>query len=157
MWLWNVKPYISFDVGYRVEDFHAFENDEEFYRVAEKLATHALEKVKSYRTLFQTICHVSDYYRQNIPTSFWPCFNASMAHGLAGRSEIGGRLLATCIEATDDDREWVKETQSDAKNLLAIIEDKERFRDMLTGRVKEARRLQKLCPLEIDFNSILPD
>jgi hypothetical protein len=39
MWLWNVKPYKSFDVGYRVETFYAFENGEQFNGVAERLAT----------------------------------------------------------------------------------------------------------------------
>lgn len=157
MWLWNVKPYLSFDVGYRIDKFYAFGNNEQFNPVAEKLATRALEKVKVYRRLFQTIRHVSDYYTENIPKSFWPRFNASIAHCLAGQIKVGRRLLSTCAEKRDDDRDWVKEAQSDAESLLAIMEDGERFRDVITGRVQEARRLRKLPPLEVNFNSRFPD
>jgi hypothetical protein len=157
MWLWNVKPDISFDVGYRIDEFETFENDEQFELVAEKLASHALEEVRRYRRLFQTIRHVSDYYRKNIPKSFWPSFNASIAHCLAGRTEIGRRLLASCTESAENDPKWTKEARSDAQSLLAIVGDEAQFRDVLVDRVQGARRLHKLSPVEISFSSRVPE
>jgi hypothetical protein len=64
MWLWNTKQHISFDVGYRVNGFLPFENEEQFGPVADKLAVSALERVEEYRTLFRCIHDVSDYYFQ---------------------------------------------------------------------------------------------
>jgi len=153
MWLW-IKSYVSFDVGYRVEEFQAFENEEQFTRVAERLATAALEKVRDYRRLFPTICHVSDYYMLNVPQSFWPCLNASIAPALAGRREDSARSLSTCLEGVDDDPAWLTKARLDARNLLAIIQDQERFRDSISSRVMEARRLQRLPTVtEIDFKA----
>ena len=89
MWLWNMKQHISFDVGYRVNGFFPYENEEQFGPAADKLAAGALEKVGEYRGIFRSIHDVSNYYFENAPKSFWPCFPAAIAHSLAGRAEAG--------------------------------------------------------------------
>jgi hypothetical protein len=87
MWLWNVKPYISFDEGSRVEGFAPFESIEQFKPIAEHLVERAMESVIHYRKLFPTVWSVSDFYLQKCPPAGWPSFNAAVAHGLSGRIE----------------------------------------------------------------------
>jgi hypothetical protein len=70
MWLWNTKQHVTLDVGYRVNGFFPFENEEQFGPVADRLAAGALEKVGEYRRLFRSIHDVSNYYFVNAPRRF---------------------------------------------------------------------------------------
>ncbi len=82
-WLWNVEDWLSFDEGYRVENFQAFKEENEFKLVAEKLAFSAAERVMHYRNLFPSVEKISDYYLKIPPVnSFWPVYNAAIAHAL---------------------------------------------------------------------------
>jgi len=154
-WLWNVKPYISFDQGNRVEKFFSFESEEQFRPVAEKLALRAAEEVMQYRSLFPTVRSVSDYYIENAPLAGWPSFNAAIAHGLSGRMEKAARLLNCWDDAADNDPEWLKDARSDSIGLSTIVADRERFQREISARVRKTREIQKL-PLitEVDFGTL---
>src|SRR5262249_20811083 len=41
MWLWDVKNYVSFDEGYRVESFAEYQDDDQFRQAATDLANRA--------------------------------------------------------------------------------------------------------------------
>jgi hypothetical protein len=154
MWLWNMKENLSFDVGYRVDRFLPFENEEQFGPVAEKLALAALEKVGEYRRLFRSVHDVSNYYFENTPSSFWPCFDAAIAHSLAGRPEASTRVLANCLEDTHDDPTWLKEARSEARSLVASVGDVHRIRDIISGRVMNTRAQHHLPPVaQINFDA----
>lgn len=156
MWLWNIKQHISFDVGYRVDGFLPFENVEQFGPVAERLAIAALEKVGEYRRLFRSVHDASDYYFENTPKSFWPCFDAAIAHSLAGRVEASTRVLADCLAGSDDDPIWLKEARSDARSLVASVGDVYRIRDVISDRVMKTRAQQDLPPLaQINFDATI--
>jgi len=156
MWLWNVKQHISFDVGYRVDGFLPFENEEQFGPVAERLAIAALEKVGEYRRLFRSVHQASDYYLENTPKSFWPCFDAAIAHSLAGRAEASTPLLADCLDSTDDDPMWLKEARSDARRLLGSVDDVHRIRAVISDRVMKTRAHHHLAPFaKIDFDTTI--
>src|SRR5215469_1402855 len=45
MWLWNVKGHLSFDMGYRVNEFHPFESEQQFGPVAQRLVEQARDEV----------------------------------------------------------------------------------------------------------------
>ena len=154
MWLWNTKQQLSFDVGHRVNGFFAFENEKQFGPVADRLAVGALEKVGEYRRLFRSIHNVSNYYFENAPKNFWPCFDAAIAHSLAGQAEASRRVLATCLDGTDDDPMWLKEARSDAQSLVASVGDVQRMRDIISDRVMKTRSQQHLPPItEINFDA----
>jgi hypothetical protein len=154
MWLWKTKQHISFDVGYRVDGFFPFENQEQFEPIADKLAVRALEKVEEYRRLFRSIHDVSDYYLENVPRGFWPCFDAAIAHSLAGRVEASTRILITCLEGTDDDPAWLKEARSDAQTLIASVGDAQRIRNIISARIRETRRQHRLPPIaKVNFDA----
>ena len=152
MWLWDVKPHISFDEGSRIEPFAGFESEEQFRPIAANMVQKAVERVNHYRSQFPTIHAVSDYYIQHVPTGLWPMFNAGIAHGLSGRADVGNRLLRRCADGTAEDAEWAREVRSDAKQIAMLIEDKGRFRRLVSQRVRETRELQKLPSRpEVDF------
>lgn len=154
MWLWNTKWHISFDVGYRVNGFSAFESEKQFGPVADRLAVGALEKVEEYRRRFRSIHDVSNYYFENAPKGFWPCFDAAIAHSLAGRAEAGTRMLAACLDGADDDPLWLKEARSDARSLVASVRDAQGIRDIISDRITKTRAHQHLPPIaEINFEA----
>ena len=62
MWLWQVKSYLSFDVGHRVESFVQFHNEEQFRGEAEKLVRTAAEEVTRYRERFPDVAAVARFY-----------------------------------------------------------------------------------------------
>jgi hypothetical protein len=153
MWLWNIKQHISFDVGFRLNEFVPFESEEQFKPVADRLAVGALEKVEGYRRLFRSIHDVSNYYFENAPQGFWPCFDAAIAHSLAGRAEASTRILSACLHGTDDDAMWLKEARSDARTLIASIGDAQQMRDIVSDRVMKTRTQLHLPPItEINFD-----
>lgn len=154
MWLWHIKKHISFDVGYRLNGFFPYENEKQFGPVADRLAVGALDKVMEYRRLFRSVHDVSNYYFENAPKGFWPCFDAAIAHSLAGQAEASTRVLATCLDGTDDDPMWLKEARSDARRLVACVGDVQRMREIISNRVKKTRAQQHLHPLtEINFEA----
>jgi hypothetical protein len=156
MWLWHTKGYISFDVGHRVNGFHRFENEQQFGLVADSLALGALEKVEHYRRLFRSVHDVSNYYMENAPKVFWPCFDAAIAHSLAGRGEASTRVLASCLDGTDDDPTWLKEARADARGLFASVGDAQRLREIISDRVLKTRAQQHLPPITgINFDASL--
>lgn len=154
MWLWKIKDHISFDVGHRVDDFIRYENEEQFGHAATKLATDASEKVGEYRRMFRSIHDVSDFYVENAPKGFWPCFDAAIAHSLAGRTEASTRVLSPCLDDTNDDPQWLKEARSDARSLAASVGDVCRMQETISSRVVETRALL-LLPIiaRIDFEA----
>ncbi len=86
-WLWGVKDYLSFDEGYRVEGFSAFQDIGQFSSVADQLAHRAAGEVNRYRAMFPNVHAVARYYSQSLPTTFWPSFNTAVACALAGAVE----------------------------------------------------------------------
>ena len=149
MWLWRVKPYFSFDV---FQGFHKFSSGLQFGDVAEQLATSAREKVIDYRRHFPTIRQVSDYYAENAPTMFWSYFNAAVAHLLSGRLELGSNFMSKCLPSKRDDLRWLIEARQDANMLASMMDQPEKFRGAIDGRVRETRRLLNLSQLpQVDF------
>jgi hypothetical protein len=149
MWLWNVKSYLSFDEGYRVDKFHRFESASELTAVAEQVSQRAADEVLRYQSLFPSIRAVSDYYlRHPPPDSFWPEFNAAIAHVLSGRDKVGAALLSRKIGKMNTSIEWQKNAALDAELLLAEIPFPDRFKERIEDRILQSRKLHNLQPAE---------
>jgi hypothetical protein len=152
MWLWNVTGHLSFDMGYRVNEFHPFESEQQFGPVAQRLVEQARDEVAGYRERFRTVVQLSDYYIRNPSDDFWPCLNAAIAHTMSVRTEMGSRLLSRCVTAEEDDPAWLSEARQVAKTMTSPSGDQVRFREFISERVRETRHLHKLPRLDrIDF------
>jgi len=144
MWLWNVKSYISFDEGGRVAELSVFHDEEKFRHIADDLARKAAKEILRYRSLFPNVRGVSEYYKQNNPTAFWPSFHAGVACALSGEAEKSQWFFERVIETTEDDRDWVNEARLDARNLSVLAPDREKFQLFIAERVRQTRELLKL-------------
>jgi hypothetical protein len=148
MWLWQVKQHISFDEGYRVENFSQFQTEEQFQAVAKSQAERAAKEVLRYRTLFPSVHDVCAYYSRHRPEGFWPTFHAAVSFALAGKSDKARRLFKGIINSRNDDRDRVLRAQAEAGRLHAIAENTGHFREVIAETIHRTRDLQKLPRLE---------
>ena len=147
MWLWQETTHLRFDEGYRVENFVAFENTDQFVTAAEKLAKRAAAEVERYRTLFATVSDVASYYMKRVSTSeppeFWRNFHAGVACGVVGRRADSGRFFEQVLR-DQEDLDWIKAAQAEASVLISALDDADRFQQIVWEKVTRTRELLKL-------------
>jgi hypothetical protein len=156
-WLWNVKDYLSFDYGHRVNfDFAGtrggqyieYESDEQFEPLARKLAMLAADQLRHYRDLFETIRSTADELRQG--ERAW--LDAGIALGLAGEDAATLEMLRLHISQfeSDQQKEWRTQVDVDrferAQLLSALAPDHSAFCDHIRDDITAARSLLKLEP-----------
>jgi hypothetical protein len=147
-----VKEFVSFDVGYRVEAYSEFHGEKQFQLAAEHLAERAAQEINRYRSSFPSVNAVCSYYLRHRPGDFWPSFDAAIACALAGRVDDARRFFDEVAEPDGDDRGWVVAAQRDARELSAWAEDPKQFREIIAGRVRRTRQIQKLPSISrLDF------
>lgn len=142
MWLWDVKNYISFDEGYRVESFVDFRDEDQFEQAARELAGHAAEEVTRYRALFPNIAQTCEYYLQQDLTRGWPCYHAAIACALAKKDDAARSMFQRFAEPKDNNS-FVAAAQDESKQL-ALLVGTDKFRDIIADKVRETREIQKL-------------
>lgn len=150
MWLWQEKDYFSFDEGDRVGDLHPFENPDQFQEVATTMAAQAATNVERYRSMFQTVRQVADYYIERKPTNFWKSFNAAVACGVVGKISDADRFFAQVLQVNED-VEWIKAAQTKATYWMSIVHDTEPFRQTVHDTVIRTRKMLKLPEKAVSF------
>lgn len=154
-WLWHVKNYISFDEGkVREMPLQRFHYEQQFADVAGVLARTAKERVLHYRSLFNSIRAVSDFYldAEEAPVG-WRAFNAAVAHGICGRTDAALDLFLAFASTLNTSVEWSRKASEDTKELMSVVRDPNQFRRLIGERVAHTRELQKLSAVEIDFGT----
>ena len=147
MWLWQEINDLRFDEGYRVEKFVAFENSDQFETAAENFSKRAAAEVERYRSLFATVLDVANYYMKRIPTptpgAFWPNFHAAVACGAVGLGSDSRRFFEQVL-SNREDLDWIKAAQTEAAALISVLDDTDRFRQIVWEKVTRTRELLKL-------------
>ena len=127
-----------------------FESSDQFRVVATTLAAQAAAEVERYRSMFQTVREVSDYYLDRKPTNFWPSFHAAVACGVVGRALEANRFFAQVLHVVDD-VEWVKAGQTRAAHWMSMVHDTDLFRQNVCDTVKRTRKMLKLPEKNVSF------
>lgn len=148
MWLWLVKPYVSFDLGSREEHFERFENEAQFGPLAQRFALRAAKLALKYRAQFPTVSQLSAYFLKHAPVAGWSSYDAGIAHALAGRSELAKKLLSESFSGDDRIIDWVIKARCDSELLGRMVDDTDRFRRVIEDRIHETRALFKLPKLD---------
>lgn len=152
MWLWHVKDHFSFDEGYRVEDFAAYESETQFEPVAMGLAERAAKELRLYRDRFQSIYSVCTYYSDHQPQGFWPNFHAAIAFALAGQVDAA-RFHASAVRDTPDGQQWLTAAKREMEEHLPFMASSPRFRHFVEDKVMQARAVFGLAPItEVAFD-----
>ncbi|AMV25979.1 hypothetical protein VT84_16390 [Gemmata sp. SH-PL17] len=144
MWLWCEKDYLSFDYksspGYdsQPNDFIAFENEEQFTPLAEKLALRAADEVRHYRSLFPSVHSAAQHLAAKSPMGFWDAFHAGVACGLAGDAVQANHFFAKVAE-TKEQRDWIQVAVALAQEHCRALEDLAGFRHRIEASIRRAR------------------
>ena len=152
-WLWNLKDYLSFDYGNRVERFQSAAGEAPFEKKAQMLAAKAKATVEEYRVRFSSIRAVSTCLNDFQGDGFYSHFHAGVAAGLIGDTDTCNHHLCLVTESNED-REWALDVKRRAKDLLGLANDLMRFRKYVCSVVIETRHKMGLPavsePLEFD-------
>jgi len=158
MWLWIEKDYVSFDEGHRVESLVKFEDSIQFENEAARLANCAREEVHRYRQLFPNIESVSEFYlgKPAINRGHWQNFHAGIACAISGKPTEAIRFFDQFLDEKNNRTDWLITAQAEAERLKALVENTLEFRQVLTKRVQNTRKLQKLSNVdEINFDDFM--
>lgn len=143
MWLWCVQDYISFDLGYRVEPFVEFRDEEQFETLAGNLINGAVQEVKRYRLMFPNVASVCNYYLSQEVEDGWPTYHAAVACGLANKPHAARAHFEKFMKVRASTG-WLANAQEDANHLASLVDTGE-FRDVIANRVRQTRKIQKLA------------
>src|SRR5262249_42510049 len=104
--LWKSSGDLSFDLGYRVRGFVAFESEAQFGPEADRLAAAAATEVERYRTLLTGVQAVITSIDSE--TDDWPAYHRAIALGLSGSSPQASEVFAR-LTSPSDPRPWEAE------------------------------------------------
>lgn len=153
-WLWapEARPYVPFNVGYRVEGFWQYESAEQWEPVARRLAERAAAEVVSYRDLVPdlraaaAVCVREDLeYKDGLIG--WHTWYAAVASGLVGDIARAGNRFEAVAHSSDDAAFWqpVRERAVAWGDLVA--HDHDAFVDGVRTQVAANRAALRLNPV----------
>jgi hypothetical protein len=155
-WLWNVKDWLSFDFGYRVDEpgkeqtFFEYESDDQFAPLARQLAMVAAERITHYRRLFPTLAAAAT--RLKGADDLERSLDAGVALGLVGEPDTAAAMLDRFITwfESGEEAEWRSDDDAPlydrARLLRDLASDTQAFRERIRADVRETRTLLKLEP-----------
>jgi hypothetical protein len=154
MWLWHVKPWTSYDLSGRVEENVRFHDENQFRLEARRLAQKAAQEITRWRSTCSSVTKLCNYYTKHKKTgNIWPEFNAAIACALCGNAELSKGFFAEIAAIENLTTDWAREAVADAKELSAIVSDREGFRRVIAERIHRCRTLHKLPAISaIDFD-----
>ncbi|NUK35335.1 hypothetical protein HRW23_34790 [Streptomyces lunaelactis] len=145
MWLWQDRDQLAFDVGGREPGFERFVNPAQFALDAQNLARRAAGLVLENRARFIDLPSTTDFLisQKPRPGYFWDNYHAGISAGLTGDTSTARRRLDQVL-AEDAFAPWMVQAQESARQLHALAEDPEAFRDWATKANTSCRQQLKL-------------
>jgi len=140
--LWTWSDYLSFDFGYRVEEFSPFVTEEQFSQAAERLASRAAEELHGLDARLpapRAVVLALDSSGRDL----WSRYHCAVALGLAGESD-GAQSLFAGLASSCDGPEWQRGLATRSARLLQVLPDRIGFVDAVSSLVAEHRAKLKL-------------
>jgi len=138
-WLWLEKDYLSFDAGYRIDGFNAFQGDEPFAEVAKRLAERARDEVEALRKRFSSPSHVQAWITRKGPISIRDHYHLAVSAGLATDWDQSARSFAD-VMSDPEDRPWAADIKRRAAELMQYAELGGRFEREVMETVRRSRQ-----------------
>lgn len=145
MWLWQDRDHLAFDVGGREPGFERFVNATQFALDAQNLARRAADLARENRDRFIDLPSTADFLNAQKPRPghFWDNYHAGFAAGLTGDTSTARRRLDQVL-SEDTYAPWMVRAQESARQLHALAEDPEAFRNWATKATTSCRQQLKL-------------
>jgi hypothetical protein len=147
-WLWYEKDCLSFDAGYRVENFQSFKSADQFALAAEKLAERASREVTVLRKRFASPSHAQAWLAAKPPISIWDHYHLAVIAGLAGAIDQSKRSFAD-VMSDPDERPWAIEIRRRAAEFARRLDLDNGIEAEVIDTVKRTRDLLGLPALRM--------
>lgn len=145
-WQWYPKDYFSFDLGYREEPFHEYRSDEQFTPYAYKLVNKAKNKIVEYRNALSTIVSAKEYilkYNFSRSDDIWVNYHKGVLCGLSQSIDECSYYFSK-VTNNPDDREWAQELKKHVSDLIDIMPDPSKLKNLITENIIKSRVSKKL-------------
>lgn len=142
-WLWNDSDYFSFDIGYRVENFHQYQNDSQFKDELMDLLEKSIKEVDKYKKQFSNIESVSYYYSNIELKSLHFYYNAIISHLLSNNKKTALSLYKE-IQKENYKLDWEIIIKENLNYIIEISDNKDQLIDTIISLIKNKRSKLKL-------------
>jgi len=154
-WQWYPKDDYSFDMGYRTGSYVEYESDDQFEVAAREFAEQAKAKVYEYRHNLRNVSaakETMEMMEEEEKDTIWNRYHLGVVNALAGSTE---EAISNLLKVTqeEDKWDWVKELISETEELISVLQVGRNPRDIVIGKILEARRQKKLDAMEINFDT----
>jgi hypothetical protein len=164
---WHKKEYLSFDLGYRRENFVEYRNNEQFTTAMENFCDLIIQRVLEIREKLATLSSAKENILKH---SFsceetWGNYHKGTICGLTGSfdelNKFYGDLLNvnSTVQAVYTNKgvvdtvhiKWIDELKENVEHLLTKTTDLNLFKSEILNIIIETRRLKKLPEVEISI------
>jgi hypothetical protein len=136
LWTWN--HYLSFDCGYRVENFVQFETEAQFADAGEQLARRAVDELRSLDEKLPSPAAVSAALPEALDRNPWVRYHRAVSRGLSGDSAEAASLFKGLASGAVSS-EWEQELAIRSGRLLALLSDRRAFASAVAALIDEHR------------------
>ena len=143
-WLWYEKNSLSFDDGYRVEQFQAVESEEQFIQVSATLAIQAHDEVLKLRSRFSSIEKTAAHLKNKDFSNIWQNYHAAVAATLVNDTSHA-KTRFDAVMQNKDDRSWALDLKKHTTMLESISGDLGLFLRTIEEIVARSKRRLKIA------------
>jgi hypothetical protein len=132
--LWRWSGHLSFDLGYRINEYIPFETEDQFAPAIEELAISAAAEVARLRGLLVNPGAVTNAIPNDPQSTSWPNYHRAISMALSGRTSESAVLFAGLAKPdleyypTDSGRAYEIDRAEKCKTLAADIDNPTAFR-----------------------------
>jgi hypothetical protein len=144
MFLWSPQEHLTFEVGYRVDDFKSAA-DSDFLANAERKAATAAQRIADLRRQFDSLLAVIEYFTGRVrPLILYEEAHVGTAYGLTGDLHRCRAALDRALELREDSRAGTWNATAWLLTARAAAEDSDAFSRWVRETIDATRRALKL-------------
>ena len=149
--LWQWSGSLSFDLGYRVDQFVRYNSDAQFQIESERLAIHAVTEIQRLRDQLPGPGAVPSALPPD-PEGMagWPTYHRAVSLGLTGETDDASRLFQGLLEPSEN-YEWIVARAKKCQGLLKLLFDRPAFQDAIMQLIKGQRQALRLPSIPDPF------
>lgn len=144
--LWQQTDGITFDFGYRKEEFADFRNEAQFAAEADKLAKRAAEELTILRQRLPHPTAVHSLSPRNTGQAWIDRYHRGISHALDGQVDKAIFIFESLVNPVST--EWIDPRVETYAQLLALLHDLDDFKHRITEMIHKQREALRLPVIE---------
>ena len=126
--LWSWSGHLSFDLGYRIEDFVRYVSDAQFAPQADRLASRAAAAVLSLRAELRTPSAVAGLIHPRSGVTSWEEFHQAVSQGLGDQVSAAQGMFRRMAQPFAGDPAWLVDLRRRSREFAELVVEPLAFR-----------------------------